>query len=138
MPRVRRFGVSMEPPLVAALDGIARRAGLKNRSDAIRSLVRDRAGAPPARGEVVGVVTLVYDHGTRELLARLADLQHRHHARIVTSLHVHLSAHRCLEVLVVRGRARAVREMADRLIGTRGVEQGRLAGVAALPRTGPA
>jgi len=72
-------------------------------------------------------VTIVYSHEARELTQKLTDLQHQHHIHIVSSLHVHLDEHNCLEVLVVRGKGRMVREISDRLIGTKGVKHGKLA-----------
>ena len=75
---------------------------------------------------VVGTVTLVYDHHVRMLSERLTDMQHDHHHNILSTLHVHLDHDNCLEVLVVKGKAEAVREIADALISTKGVKHGRL------------
>jgi len=72
----------------------------------------------------VGTLTLVYDHETRELEERLTELQHAHYRAIVSTLHVHLDAHHCLEVLILRGKAALLKSIADRLIGTRGVKHG--------------
>jgi hypothetical protein len=76
--------------------------------------------------EVVGTIALVYDHSVGDLASRLTDLQHDHYRSIVSTLHVHVDEHNCLEVLVVRGRQSAVRRISDALIGTRGVRQGKL------------
>jgi CopG family nickel-responsive transcriptional regulator len=74
----------------------------------------------------VGTVTLVYDHHTRDLADKLTEQQHSHHEAIVSALHVHLDAHHCLEVVVVKGKARSVKRLADELIGTKGVKHGKL------------
>ena len=76
--------------------------------------------------EVVGTVTLVYDHHVRLLNEKLTDLQHDHHQQILSTLHVHLDHDNCLEVLVVKGKSAAVRKIADALISTKGVKHGRL------------
>jgi CopG family nickel-responsive transcriptional regulator len=76
--------------------------------------------------EVVGTVTLVYDHHVRLLNEKLVDMQHEHHREILSTLHVHLDHNNCLEVLVVRGKAGLVRQVADALISTKGVKHGRL------------
>jgi CopG family nickel-responsive transcriptional regulator len=76
--------------------------------------------------EVVGTLTLVYDHDHGDLSNRLVDLQHKHHDRIISTLHVHIDEHSCLEVLIVRGRNDEVQQISDSLIGTRGVQQGKL------------
>jgi CopG family transcriptional regulator, nickel-responsive regulator len=126
---VDRFGVSMDPELLAAFDQLTRRRGYKSRSEAIRDIVRRalvedewRDGDRP----VIGTVTLVYDHDSHDLAHELMDLQHHHHEAIVCATHVHMDAHNCLEVIVVRGSASIVRQIGERLISTRGVKHGRL------------
>ena len=125
-----RFGVAMDRRLLARLDAWVSRREYANRSEAIRDLVRRglvdeewQAGNP----ETVAVITLVYDHHVRLLPGRLTAAQHHHYGQIISSLHVHLDHDHCLEVLIVRGRARALRDLAERLIATRGVKHGRLA-----------
>lgn len=86
----------------------------------------------------MGVVTLIYDHHAGRVAERLTELQHHHLNRVVTTTHVHLDARRCLEVILVRGTAKAVRELADSLIGTKGVETGRLVLASAAPIPGHA
>jgi len=76
--------------------------------------------------EVIGTLTLVYDHHAGELSSRLTELEHRFHHAVVSTLHVHFDERNCLEVLVVRGRGAEVRQISDSLIGTRGVHHGRL------------
>lgn len=83
--------------------------------------------------EAMGVVTLIYDHHAGRVNDRLTELQHHHLDQVVTTTHVHLDARRCLEVILLRGPAKTVRELADSLIGTKGVESGRLVLSAAEP-----
>jgi CopG family nickel-responsive transcriptional regulator len=130
MADLLRFGVSMEKALLDEFDTLIVKKGFANRSDAIRALIRSmildsRIEESPDL-EVIGTITLVYDHDAPDLQKRLTDLQHRHHGTVVSTLHVHFDAHNCLEVLVVRGGLKEVRLMADSLIGTRGVHHGRL------------
>src|SRR5512137_468336 len=87
-------------------------------------MVENRIAADDA--EVVGTVTLVYNHHVRDLSDKLTEHQHTYHHQIVSALHVHLDAHNCLEVLVVRGKARDVKRIADGLIGVKGVKHGKL------------
>jgi CopG family nickel-responsive transcriptional regulator len=102
--------------------------GFKNRSDALAHLMRQHLLAEKIRGnaEVVGVVTMVYDHHRRELSQRLTQLQHDHHTHVLSNLHIHLTHTDCLEVVVIRGTAGRVQELADRLISTHGVKSGRV------------
>ena len=127
MAGVTRFGVSLDEKLLAKFDRLIGRKSYANRSEAIRDLIRDSLVREQwERGDVdaVGTLTLVYDHETRELEERLTELQHAHYQAIVSTLHVHLDPHHCLEVLVVRGKASLLRSISDRLIGTRGVKHG--------------
>ncbi|MBN1836695.1 MAG: nickel-responsive transcriptional regulator NikR [Spirochaetales bacterium] len=130
MAKLVRFGVSIEEGLLTAFDTLIEAKGWANRSDALRGLIRElllevQVEEDP-EGEVVGTITLVYDHHHRDLANRLVDLQHRHHLNIVSTLHVHIDEANCLEVLVVKGPNREVRRISDALIGTRGVEHGKL------------
>jgi CopG family transcriptional regulator, nickel-responsive regulator len=127
MAGVTRFGVSLEEHLLAQFDRLIARRGYTNRSEAIRDLIREsmvREQWELGSGEVVGTLTLVYNHDVRDLTDKLTDLQHAHYKVIVSGLHVHLDSHHCLEVLVLRGRAKELKTIADRLIGTRGVKHG--------------
>jgi len=124
-----RFGVSIEDKLLASFDRLIDQKGYMNRSEAIRDLIRGALVELPWAGgeeETVGTVTLVYNHHVRDLSDKLTEQQHLHHHEIVSALHVHLDAHNCLEVLVVRGKAREVKRIADELIGVKGVKHGKL------------
>ena len=129
MSSITRFGVSIESQLIKKFDALIARKGYATRSEAIRDMIRDtlverewESGAH----ETVGTITVVYNHHTRELEHALTDMQHRSFHHIVSTLHVHLDAHNCLEVLVVKGRSKDIKKIADRLIGTRGVKHGKL------------
>jgi len=82
---------------------------------------------------MIGTLTLVYDHHVHELGDALTGLQHQHHAAILSTLHIHLDAHLCLEVLVLRGPAEKIKEISDTLVGMRGVKHGKLAITSAAP-----
>ena len=129
MADLTRISISLESALLAAFDQRNAAKGYATRSEAIRDLIRDRLiheEGERAEGEQVAVVTLVYDHHVRMLNEKLTDLQHDHHRSILSTMHVHLDHDNCLEVLVVRGKAGAVRKIADALISTKGVKHGRL------------
>jgi CopG family nickel-responsive transcriptional regulator len=124
-----RFGISLDGGLLKRFDRLIGLKGYQNRSEAIRDLIRDtlvREEWEEGTAETAGTITLVYSHDTHELQDTLTDLQHRHHAAIVSTMHIHLDGHNCLEVLVVKGKGRELRKIADRLIGTKGVKHGKL------------
>jgi CopG family nickel-responsive transcriptional regulator len=125
-----RFGISMDDRLLEKFDRLTESKGYSNRSEAVRDLIRnalvDEQWARDDEEELVGTVSLVYDHHTRELADKLTEHQHSHHRNIISALHVHLDAHHCLEVVVIKGPAGEIRRLADELIGTKGVKHGRL------------
>jgi CopG family nickel-responsive transcriptional regulator len=124
-----RFGISIDDKLLKSFDRLIDEKGYLNRSEAIRDLIRASLVElkwEKGEEETVGTVTLVYNHHVRDLSDKLTEQQHGHHDQIVSSLHVHLDAHNCLEVLVVRGKAHEVKKIADELIGVKGVKHGKL------------
>ena len=129
METLTRFGVSIPSELLDAFDAHIGRVGYATRSEAIRDMMREALIAGEWEDdatEVVGTVTIVYDHETRELTQVLTELQHQFHDGIICSTHVHLDHHNCLEVIVMRVPSGQVRAAADRLVSTRGVKHGRL------------
>ena len=129
MSELSRIGVAIDSDLLEQFDLLIARRGYTNRSEAFRDLIRDelvQKSWESPESNVVGTVTLVYDHHVRMLSEKLTDLQHEFHRSILSTLHVHLDHDNCLEVLVVRGKAGAVRKIADALISTKGVKNGRL------------
>ena len=128
MSNLARFSISVESDLLARFSALAEKRGWENRSEAIRDLMREALVREEWAGdeEIVGTLTLVYDHHRRELADRLTGLQHDHHELILSTLHVHLDHDNCLEVIAVRGRAAQVQQIADALLAVRGVKHGRL------------
>jgi CopG family nickel-responsive transcriptional regulator len=129
MSGLSRIGVAIDTELLDKFDELIGQRGYTNRSEAFRDLIRDelveKTWESP-ESQVVGTVTLVYDHHVRMLNEKLTNIQHDYHHSILSTLHVHLDHDNCLEVLVVKGRAGVVRKVADVLISTKGVKHGRL------------
>lgn len=124
-----RFGISLDEKLLANFDQLIEQKSYKNRSEAIRDLIRaslveERLGSEDQAA--VGTVTLVYNHHVRDLSDKLTEHQHFHHDQIISALHVHLDAHNCLEVLIIRAAVRDIRQIANELIGVKGVKHGKL------------
>jgi CopG family nickel-responsive transcriptional regulator len=130
MGELSRIGVAIDSDLLAKFDELIGNRGYTNRSEAFRDLIRDelvQKSWESPDSEVVGTVTLVYDHHVRMLSEKLTDMQHDHHEQILSTLHVHLDHDNCLEVVVVKGKAKNVQAIAEKLISTKGVKHGRLA-----------
>jgi CopG family nickel-responsive transcriptional regulator len=128
MPRITRFGVSIPYSLLTNFDHLIQQKGYPNRSEAIRDLIWDRLVMQEweSNRETMGTITIVYNHDTRELSKVLTNLQHEFFRTIISTLHVHLDQHNCLEVLVVKGKGNELKKISDRLIGTKGVKHGSL------------
>jgi CopG family nickel-responsive transcriptional regulator len=129
MSELVRFGVSLDGDLLKGFDARNKRKGYVNRSEAIRDLVREclvEEEWQTTTGEAVGVVSLVFDHDRMELSKTLTRVQHSRHGLIVATTHVHLDEHNCLEVVILKGKVRQVRKLAESLISRRGVKHGKL------------
>jgi len=128
MNEIQRFGVSIEQELLEEFDQQIEKKGYKNRSEAIRDLIRNQLVDEEWQTdeETVGTLTIVYDHHTRELSPQLTHLQHSYTGNILSVLHVHLDHNNCLEVLVVRGKGRDVQKFADKVVSMRGIKHGKL------------
>lgn len=123
-----RFGVSMDEELLEKFDKLIVQKGYANRSEALRDLVRDALVQRQweSDSQVVGVITLLYDHHARNLESELTEIQHEHHAQILSTMHLHLDHNNCLEIVAVRGKGREIGELATQLIGMKGVRHGKL------------
>ena len=129
MGQIIRFGVSLDSDLLDKFDRLCADKNYTTRSEAIRDLIRNAlVGQKWAEGgvELAGTVSLVYDHHHSDLAQKLTEIQHDAHDLVVSVLHVHLDHHNCLEVLVLKGDAGRIKELAERLISTRGVKHGNL------------
>jgi CopG family nickel-responsive transcriptional regulator len=124
-----RIGVAIEQKLLDKFDNLLERRKYENRSEAFRDLIRaalieDRVAEEDR--PVVGSLTLLYDHEKRMLSEKLTGMQHHHHDVVISSMHVHLDHHNCMELIVLRGTSAAVRRLADGLISAKGVLFGKL------------
>jgi CopG family nickel-responsive transcriptional regulator len=124
-----RFSVSLPPALLKQLDEMTAEKSYDNRSLAIADMIRDQLVEHRQKfgtEEIAGTITLVYDHHRMHVQETLTDIQHDHHDVILSTVHVHLDHHNCLEVLIVRGKASVIRKIADQLIAAKGVKHGKL------------
>ena len=129
MGKVIRFGVSLEEDLLKRFDALIESTGYKSRSEAFRDLIRERLvreeWKEPEK-ETIGILGLVYDHDTRELTETLNKIQHQYVDIIVSSTHIHLNHHNCLEVIILKGKSKDIKSISERLISTRSVKDGKL------------
>lgn len=129
MSHLVRFSVSLEEELLKSFDKRIQEQRYKNRSEALRDLIREElvAGEWQKNEKVAGTITLVYDHHKRGLVQKLTSLQHEYHSIIISTQHIHLDHDNCLEVVVVRGKAHTLDQLASKLKAVKGVKYGNLA-----------
>lgn len=124
MGKLVRFGVSMDEDLLKKFDKTIESRKYDSRSKALIDLIQETLKETHIASdkEIVGTITFVFDHHRRELSSKLTDIQHSYHELIVSSQHVHLNHHDCLEIVVLRGRFGVAKELADKIKATKGVE----------------
>lgn len=124
-----RFGVSLDSDLLEKFDALCAERCYQTRSEAIRDLIRNalvQKEWEDLSKEMIGTLTLVYDHHQSDLAQRMTEIQHSSLDVIITSLHIHLDHHNCMEVLVLRGPGEVLKSTAERLTSTKGVKHGKL------------
>ncbi len=129
MSFVVRFTVSLEEALLKKFDEYCQQEQFATRSEAVRQLIHDRLMTRlwlEGTEQVAGTLTLVYDHHKPQLGERLTKLQHDHNDLIVATTHVHLTHDICLEVIILRGSASRLQQVAAELKGMKGILKGEL------------
>ena len=129
MENITRFGVSIEPALLKKFDKIIKKKGYTNRSEAIRDIIRknlitEKTQDPQA--PAIGTLTMIYDHHTGNLTNKLLDLQHKHSMDILSTTHIHIDHHNCLEVIVLKGKIGNIQRLADNIKALKGIKHGEL------------
>lgn len=125
---LKRFGVSIDEEILGKLDQLVIERHFPNRSQAIRYLIKNDLVTEKIDQNkmLAGAIVIVYDHHKREINAKLMDVQHDYHGLILSSQHVHLAHDLCLETITVKGKAKALTTLADKIIGLKGIKHGKL------------
>jgi CopG family nickel-responsive transcriptional regulator len=128
MAELTRTGVSIEEDLLKQFDSVIAKRGYKNRSEALRDLIRESlvSEAIDRNRTVVATLSLIYDHHSPNLSDKLNDIQHHAHRNVLAATHVHLDADNCLEVVIMKGRSEEIKHLADHMLAMRGVKHGKL------------
>jgi CopG family nickel-responsive transcriptional regulator len=125
MTDITRFGVSLPSDILRDFDDQIEKMGYSNRSKAIADLIRSSMvenAWESGNGEIVGVVTMVYDHHTSEVVNKLLALQHDSDIVIYSTMHIHIDHHNCLEMLAIRGKPSEIKAFSDAIKSVRGVK----------------
>ena len=128
MAELTRTGVSLEDDLLKQFDRVIAKRGYKNRSEAIRDLIRESlvSEAVDQNREVVATLSMIYDHHRPNLSNKLNEIQHHFHGNVLAATHVHLDHDHCLEVVIMKGQSGKIKQVADQMLAMRGVTHGKL------------
>ncbi len=128
MNNIKRFGVSLEKEIFEELNSLVSRHGFPNRSQALRFLIRNHLveDAWKNNKKVAGCIVLIYDHHKKDVVNKSLDIQHDLGQLILSSQHVHLDHQNCIEVISLKGQARQLNKLADRLLSLKGIKHGKL------------
>lgn len=124
---LKRFGVSMEEGLLKKFDKLVSLKGYSNRSEAFRDLVRESIMQhiyEDSEQIIAGSILLFYNHDQRKLVEEMTRIQHEHHDLILATTHFHISEANCLEIIVVKGKVKAVQKLSHALTTLKGVSHG--------------
>lgn len=124
MPDLTRLSFSIENTLSEKLEKMVDQKGYNNRSEFIRDMIRERIVEDEwtnAQNDVIGTITIIFDHHKRELSNKLTELQHLHHKLVLTSTHIHLSRDICAEMIMLKGDGKSIQKLSDNLKQQRGV-----------------
>lgn len=129
MEKVQRIGISLESDLLEKFDELIDNQGYQNRSEAVRDLIRSRLAEQQLsdpKAEAVAGVFVVYDHHHPQVSQKLTKLQHNELLKTISSMHVHLGHHDCLEVILLKGNVKEIRKLAESIVSLKGVKLGKV------------
>ncbi|WP_456457173.1 nickel-responsive transcriptional regulator NikR [Thermovibrio sp.] len=128
MGRLVRFTVSLDEKLFERFEKLMERKGYLSRSEAIRDLIRGALIEESLEENrfAFGTITLVYDHHQKELVEKITDIEHGYLENIISTMHIHIDHNHCMETIAVKGEARKIKELADKLLSLKGVKHGKL------------
>ena len=123
MSELIRVSLSIESPLLEKMEELATQKGYENRSEFIRDLIREQLTAREweSGAEVIGTITMVYNHHQRGISEKLTELQHDCTEHILAATHVHLSHHICAEMIMIKGSGKAIEKFSNALRKLKGV-----------------
>ena len=128
-----RLSVSLPSPLVKEFDTVWHGMKYTNRSkavhDAIRNFITEHKWTQDEEGEVTGAIVLLYYFEKPILLNTIMRIQHDFESIITSSMHVHLTKDKCLEIIAVKGNVQQAKSLMQKLMAKKGVKQVKLAAI---------
>ncbi|MFX0096962.1 MAG: nickel-responsive transcriptional regulator NikR [Candidatus Hodarchaeota archaeon] len=122
--KVIRTGISLPKELLSEFDSVIEKSSYTNRSEAIRDAIRNFVSEykelQESKDDKVGTLIILFDHTIKGASDTLTHIQHHHEDVISSTLHVHLDEENCLEVIIVKGRAKQINDLANAVFGSKG------------------
>jgi CopG family nickel-responsive transcriptional regulator len=129
LEKILRKGIAFDPEQLKIFDSIMKSKGYKNRSEAIRDLIRNSLVEEKEHNPnstMIGTLTIVYSHHEHDVQHELTHLEHHAGNIIRSGIHIHIDDQNCLEVLILQGKVSIVKNLADNILATKGVKHGKL------------
>jgi CopG family nickel-responsive transcriptional regulator len=129
MDKMQRVGISIEDDLLRKFDKLIEEQGYANRSESLRDMIRDKlmvADLAKPNTNAIAAIFVVYDHHSSQLSQKLIQLQHSQLLKTISSMHVHIGHHECLEVILLRGKVRQIKKLSEAIIALKGVKLGKV------------
>ncbi|SNZ07036.1 CopG family transcriptional regulator, nickel-responsive regulator [Persephonella hydrogeniphila] len=126
--KLSRLSITIPEKLLNYLDSKVVKKGYSSRSEFIRDMIREKIIEDKWSGEeeVIGVLTVIYDHHQRELTQKMIDIQHSKYINVMCTTHVHLDHHNCLETIIIRGKPADIESISIKISGLKGVKFAKL------------
>ncbi|MGM5483089.1 MAG: nickel-responsive transcriptional regulator NikR [Nanobdellota archaeon] len=128
MNTIVRKGIAFEQDLLEQFDKLLEKRGYKNRSEAIRDIIRKELIEENIRTpekKMMASLTIVFDHHKHDIQHKLTHKQHQTDL-IKSTLHIHLNKNDCMEVLILDGKVKDIKKFSDEMLATKGVKHGKL------------
>lgn len=128
-PKTQRIGISLEEDLLSKFDDLITKSGYTNRSEAVRDLIREKLAAQKLadpNSSTIAAIFVVYDHHQAKLAQKLIQLQHSHLIHAISSIHIHITHHNCLEVILLKGKVKEIQKLSDNIVSLKGVKFGKV------------
>jgi CopG family nickel-responsive transcriptional regulator len=139
MENIERIGISLDKKLLADFDKLITKKDYQSRSEAVRDLIREQLSSEQVsnpKEQAVAAVVIVYNHHATELMKKLTHLQHSHLLQTISSLHVHLDEHNCMEIIILKGQVGEINNTAEKIISQKGVTLGKIHLIPSAVKTG--
>lgn len=125
MENIIRFSVSLPQNLLDEMDKKVKFQGYASRSEFTRDLIREkivRDNWENEDGELIGVLTIIYEHHQSDVLAKMMEIEHNAKVLISCTTHIHIDHSNCLEMICIRGFARDIIKFTNDISSLKGVK----------------